>query len=150
MSPKIPGTDGRKMSKSYNNYIGLDDSPEEIGKKVRKMITDPARQRRADKGHPDVCSIYTLYKVYFPDEVQNVAGECREAEIGCTDCKERLAARVAEDLAPFRAKRLELAKRPEAVGEILQSGADRVNPIVSDCLSRARSAMRIGTLWEQS
>jgi tryptophanyl-tRNA synthetase len=149
-APKIPGTDGRKMSKSYNNYIGLDDPPEVIGKKVRKMITDPARQRRADKGHPEVCSIYTLYRVYFPDELDRVADECREAEIGCTDCKDRLAARVAEDLAPFREKRLELAKKPEAVAEILQAGADRVNPIVSESLARARQAMRIGTLWEQS
>ncbi|MHB8897037.1 MAG: tryptophan--tRNA ligase, partial [Candidatus Geothermincolia bacterium] len=145
-SPKIPGTDGRKMSKSYNNYIGLDESTEEIRKKVRKMITDPARMRRSDKGHPEVCSVYTLYRVYFPEELEAVADECREALVGCTDCKDRLAARIAEDLAPLRERRAELASRPGIVPEILVAGAEKVNPIVSGSLGRARHAMNIGSL----
>ena len=145
-SPKIPGTDGRKMSKSYNNYIGLDDSPEEIGKKVKKMITDPARMRRDDKGHPEVCTIFTLYGVYFADETGQVAGDCREAVIGCTECKEKLAARIAADLEPFRAKRAELTKKPGMVEEILEAGRAKVNPIALETLERARRAMNIGTL----
>jgi tryptophanyl-tRNA synthetase len=149
-APKIPGTDGRKMSKSYGNYIGLDEEPEQIRKKVRKMITDPARMRRDDKGHPEVCSIYTLYKVYFPDELESVADECSQALVGCTDCKDRLAERIAADLAGFREKRAELAGRPQVVGEILAAGAATVNPIVDGSLSRARSAMNIGTLQEGS
>jgi len=145
-APKIPGTDGRKMSKSYNNYIGLDEEPAAIAKKVRKMITDPARMRRDDKGHPEVCSIYTLYRVYFPDELESVADECSQALIGCTDCKDRLAERIAGELAGFRQRRVELAHRPQVVGEILDAGAARVNPIVDEALARARSAMNIGTL----
>ena len=146
VAPKMPGTDGRKMSKSYDNYIGLADPPEVIGKKVRKMITDPARMRRDDKGHPEVCSVYTLYKVYFPDELAAVADECSQALIGCTDCKDRLSARIADDLEPFRDRRDVLAGEPKVVAEILAAGAARVNPIVSDSLERARSAMNIGNL----
>jgi len=146
VAPKMPGTDGRKMSKSYDNYIGLADPPEVIGKKVRKMITDPARMRRDDKGHPEVCSVYTLYKVYFPDELSAVADECSQALIGCTDCKDRLSARIADDLEPFRDRRDVLAGEPKVVAEILAAGAARVNPIVSDSLERARSAMNIGNL----
>lgn len=145
-SPKIPGTDGRKMSKSYENYVGLEDSPADINAKVRKMITDPARARRADPGHPEVCTVYALYKVYFPDELQGVADECSGALVGCTDCKDRLADRIAAELAPFRERRAELAGRPQVVGEILEAGAGVVNPIVDESLERARRAMNIGTL----
>ncbi len=145
-SPKIPGTDGRKMSKSYGNYIGLDESPEDIHLKVRKMITDPARRRRHDKGHPEVCSVFTMYRVYFPDELESVAGECSEATTGCTDCKDRLARRIADDLEGFRNRRAGLKKKTGLIGEILEEGASRVNPIVSESLDRARRAMNIGSL----
>jgi tryptophanyl-tRNA synthetase len=147
-APKIPGTDGRKMSKSYHNYLGLDDSPEVISKKVRKMITDPARMRRDDKGHPEVCSVFTLYGLYFADILERVAGDCREAAIGCTDCKDRLSERIAQDLAPFRERRAELAGKPQIVSEILAAGSGRVNPIVDGSLARARQAMNIGTPGE--
>jgi tryptophanyl-tRNA synthetase len=145
-APKIPGTDGRKMSKSYDNYIGLDDEPQAISKKVRKMITDPARKRREDKGHPGVCTVYTLYRVYFPEELDRVSRECEQALTGCTDCKDRLAERIAADLGPFRERREELARKPGVVADILASGAEKVNPIVDESLARARRAMNIGTL----
>jgi len=145
-APKIPGTDGRKMSKSYDNYVGLDDEPQAISKKVRKMITDPARKRREDKGHPEVCTVYTLYRVYFPEELDRVSRECEQALTGCTDCKDRLAERIAADLGPFRERREELARKPGVVADILASGAEKVNPIVDESLARARRAMNIGTL----
>ena len=145
-SPKIPGTDGRKMSKSYGNYIGLDESPEEIARKVRKMVTDPARKRRSDKGHPEVCTVFTLCKIYCPDDLDALAGACREAEIGCTDCKDRLAERVAGDLAPLRERRRELEKETGLVAAILGRGAQVVNPIVEDSCAKARAAMNIGSL----
>ncbi|PKQ28008.1 MAG: tryptophan--tRNA ligase [Candidatus Anoxymicrobium japonicum] len=143
-APKIPGTDGRKMSKSYNNYIGLEDSAEVIGKKVRKMITDPARKRRDDKGHPEVCTVFSLYPIYFPDDVERVAAECKDALIGCTDCKDRIAQAIACDLAPFRKRRSELVEKPDVVREILARGANVVNPIVDESLARAKRAMKIG------
>jgi len=145
-APKIPGTDGRKMSKSYDNYIQLDDSPEDIKSKVRKMITDPARKRRDDKGHPEVCTVFELYKVYLPERLKKRKNECREALVGCTNCKDELAERIAEDLAPFRERRESLARNPGVVKEILEAGALNVSPIASECLERARRAMNIGTL----
>ncbi|MBK5093024.1 MAG: tryptophan--tRNA ligase [Actinobacteria bacterium] len=145
-APKIPGTDGRKMSKSYDNYIQLEDSPEDIERKVRKMITDPARKRREDKGHPEVCTVFELHKVHSPERLADLEKECRDALIGCTDCKDMLANRISEELAPFRERRESLATNPGIVREILEAGASKVNPIASECLERARRAMNIGTL----
>ena len=145
-TPKIPGTDGRKMSKSYDNAIMLEDGPEEIRKKVRKYITDPARKRREDKGHPDVCTIYQLYKVYFSEQLEEVADECKGALIGCTECKDRLAQRIAEELEPFRTRRAELKGNPSVVGEVLATGAEKVRPIAAQTLEKAKEAMNIGEL----
>jgi len=145
-APKIPGTDGRKMSKSYDNAIMLEDGPEEIRKKVRKYITDPARKRREDKGHPDVCTIYQLYKVYFSEQLEEVADECKGALIGCTECKDRLAQRIAEELEPFRTRRAELKGNPSMVGEVLATGAEKVRPIAAQTLEKAKEAMNIGEL----
>lgn len=145
-SPRIPGTDGRKMSKSYGNTIGLEDSPEEIRKKVRRYVTDPARIKRGDKGHPEVCTVHELCGIYFPDELEEVAGECSSAAIGCTDCKDRLAVRIAEDLAGFRENRARLALDRGVAGKVLASGAEKVRPIAAGTLARARKAMNIGNL----
>ena len=145
-SPKILGTDGRKMSKSYNNHIGLDDEPEEIRQKVRKMITDPARARRQDKGHPGTCSVFKLYEAYPEVDSRKRADECSEATVGCTDCKDEIAGVIARDMAGLRAKRRELAGNPDVVGEILAAGADVVRPIAGEVLGRVRDAMNIGTL----
>ena len=145
-APRIPGTDGRKMSKSYDNAIMLEDGPEQIRKKVRKYVTDPARVRREDKGHPEVCTVFQLYKVYFPGELEAVADECRGAVVGCTDCKDRLAERIAGDLGPFRERRAELALDPGLAGKVLEAGAEKVRPIASGTLRKARKAMNIGSL----
>lgn len=145
-APRIPGTDARKMSKSYDNIIELGDGPEEIHAKVRKMITDPARVRRGDPGHPEVCTVFQLYGVYFPDELEQVAEDCRGAVIGCTDCKDRLAERIALDMAPFRERRVELSRDPGLAGEVLAAGAEKARPIAAESLVKARSAMSIGSL----
>lgn len=145
-SPKIPGFDGRKMSKSYQNYIQLDDEPEEIKRKVRKMITDPARRRREDKGHPDVCSVYQLHMVYSGERIEEIARDCREALVGCTECKDQVAGRIADDLTEFRSRRKELEGNRVAVDDILAAGAGKVRPIAGACLERVRQAMNIGTL----
>jgi tryptophanyl-tRNA synthetase len=145
-APRIPGTDGRKMSKSYDNTIGLEDEPEVIRQKVRKMITDPARARRDDKGHPEVCSVFQLYRSYPEGQLERLASECSEALIGCTDCKDELAGRIGAELEGFRERRRRLAETPGIVAEILASGAAAVNPIVDESLARARRAMNIGSL----
>lgn len=143
-APRIPGTDGRKMSKSYDNAIGLEDSGGVIHKKVRKMITDPARKRREDKGHPEVCTVYQLCRVYFPDTLDDIARECSEALTGCTDCKDRLSERIADDLAGFRKRRSELARDPGIVEEVLGDGAEKASRIAEACLSTVRSAIGMG------
>ncbi|MDD5448424.1 MAG: tryptophan--tRNA ligase [Actinomycetota bacterium] len=145
-APKIPGTDGRKMSKSYGNCIYLTDSPEEIQKKVRRMITDPARVRREDKGHPEVCTVFELYKAYPQMDLEIVKERCREALVGCTDCKDEIALEIAHDLGEFREKRSELARKPEVVRDVLMEGANRVKPIARESLLMAREAIGIGRL----
>ncbi|MFH1151330.1 MAG: tryptophan--tRNA ligase [Actinomycetota bacterium] len=145
-APRIPGTDARKMSKSYDNAILLEDEPEVIRKKVRRMITDPARKRRDDKGHPEVCTVFTIYDVYMPEEMERVAAECRAADIGCTDCKDRLSGLIASDLAPFRERRVELAAKHGLVEDVLRRGAEAACPIAARTLERAREAIGIGAL----
>ncbi|MBN2168448.1 MAG: tryptophan--tRNA ligase, partial [Actinobacteria bacterium] len=146
-APRIPGTDGRKMSKSYGNYIQLDEDPGVIAKKINKMITDPARKRRDDKGHPEVCSVFQMHAAYLPKEkMEEIDGRCREADIGCTECKKMLAENVNESLVGFREERKKLEKNPEIVGDILRIGALKVNEIASQHLLDARKAMKIGAL----
>lgn len=146
-APRIPGTDGRKMSKSYGNYIQLDEGPDEIIKKVNKMITDPARMRRDDKGHPEVCSVFQLHGAYLSrEEMAKIDSACREAGIGCTECKKMLGENISENLAGFREERARLMKKPEIVEEILRKGSEKVNGIASECLQSARDAVKIGNL----
>ena len=114
--PKLPGTDGRKMSKSYNNCLYLSDSPEELTKKVMQMVTDPARVRRQDPGNPDVCPLFTLDKIFAPKEwCSHVDVECRRAGIGCVDDKKELLKHLLAYLKPLQERRKELSASPEKV-----------------------------------
>ncbi|HUL00743.1 MAG TPA: tryptophan--tRNA ligase, partial [Nitrospirota bacterium] len=104
--PKVPGTDGRKMSKSYNNCLYLSESPDEISKKIMQMITDPARVRRQDPGNPDVCPLYSLDKIFAPKEwCEYVNVECRRAGIGCVDDKKELLKHLLAYLKPMQERR---------------------------------------------
>lgn len=145
-APRIPGTDGRKMSKSYMNHIGLEEGAEEIKAKVRKMITDPARMRRKDKGHPEVCSVFEFYGAYPALDAEALAKECREAGIGCTDCKDMLGKAIAEEMAPFRERREELSKKPQVVADILAEGSEHAREIAGVVVADARRAMNLGSL----
>jgi len=124
---KILGLDGqRKMSKSYNNYIGLTDSEEELWEKLRRGATDPARVRRTDPGNPDVCNIFSWHKLFSPQEVQDEQAEgCRTARIGCVDCKKTLFTNMNAFLAPIRERYHELMSRPDDVKQALYRGAVR-------------------------
>ncbi len=140
---RVLGTDGRKMSKSYGNSIDLSDSPEKILKKIQMMITDPARIKRTDPGHPDVCLVYGLHKIYTVDRINEITKKCKAGEIGCVECKKLLAERVNESLTDFRVRRAEIEKNPEKVWEILKSGAEKVRPIAQKTLSEVRKRVRI-------
>ncbi len=125
-SPKLPGLDGRKMSKSYENTLMLSEPPTEIRAKLKVMVTDPARVHRTDPGDPEVCPVFDLHKVFSSEAVQREAAEgCRTAGIGCIECKGWLADAVIEHLAPIQERRAELERTPGLVREILDDGAAR-------------------------
>ena len=127
-NPKLPGTDGRKMSKSYGNTILLSDPEPEIRAKLKTMVTDPARVRRTDPGNPDVCPVFDLHKVFSSEEVQAQAAEgCRTAGIGCIQCKGWLADAVVKELAPIQERRRHYETNPDEVDAILDEGAFRAS-----------------------
>ena len=143
--PKIPGTDGRKMSKSYDNAIFLSDTPEEITAKIKPMITDPARKRRTDPGNPEVCPVYDLHKVFTPKAERDsyVVPGCTTAGIGCLDCKQVLLKHALPMLAPISERRAELARDPDTVLEILEDGTARAKKVASETLAEVKAAMQI-------
>jgi tryptophanyl-tRNA synthetase len=142
---KVVGIDGKdKMSKSLNNHIELASTPEEMTARVREMVTDPARMKRTDPGNPDICNVYTMHKIFSPqEEVDMVNVECRRAGIGCVDCKKRLAANLNTHLEPFRAKRAEFASRPDYVTDVLNDGARRARVIAEKTMEEVREAMAL-------
>ncbi|MGH9452567.1 MAG: tryptophan--tRNA ligase [Terriglobia bacterium] len=143
-SPRVPGTDGRKMSKSYNNAIYLSDPPEAVAKKVMVMVTDPARKRRTDKGNPDVCPVFDLHKIYsLPAVIDRVNRECRTAEIGCVDCKKLLIEGLNRSLEPMRERRREFEKHPDRVWEILDDGTRKARVVAQATMVEVRSAMHL-------
>jgi tryptophanyl-tRNA synthetase len=139
--PKVLGLDGRKMSKSYNNSILLAESEESLGKKLLTMKTDTGRVRRNDPGDPANCPVFTYYDFFAPDLKEETAAGCRSAQLGCVDCKKQLLARVSVKLEPFRAKRSELAAKPQQVGDILAAGADKARIVARTTMERVRESM---------
>ncbi|RJP54351.1 MAG: tryptophan--tRNA ligase [Anaerolineaceae bacterium] len=142
---KVVGIDGRdKMSKSLNNHIELASTPEETVKRVREMVTDPARQRKTDPGNPDICNVFTMHKIFSPqEEVDMINTECRRAGIGCVDCKLRFANNLNKHLEPFRAKRAELASQESYVKDVLNDGAKRARVIAQKTMEEVREAMQL-------
>jgi tryptophanyl-tRNA synthetase len=143
-SPRIPGTDGRKMSKSYGNAIFLKDPPELVREKLKPMLTDPARKRRSDPGTPEKCPVFDLHRAFSPQASQDWAAEgCRSAGIGCLDCKGRLADHLLERLATIHARRPEYTKRPDTTWDILKEGSRRARETAAATLDEVRAAMGI-------
>ena len=140
-SPMIPGSDGRKMSKSLDNYIGVRDDADEISAKVRSFVTDPQKLRRGDPGRPEICPIFAIERHFTPDAVDRIDRTCRTGELGCVENKTFLADRLIELFAPFRERRAQLAATPGIVEEVLASGARRVRPTARDTLAAVREAM---------
>ena len=141
-TPRIPGTDGRKMSKSYGNFISLSESDDSIRTKSRAMITDPQRKRRTDPGNPDVCPVYDWHKLFSPPEtLQWAADGCRSAGIGCIECKMAMADHLIKWIEPVRARREEYAAHPEKVLKILDDGSARAREVAQNTMSRVRDAV---------
>jgi tryptophanyl-tRNA synthetase len=139
--PLVPGSDGRKMSKSLDNAIGIADEPDQIRAKVRSFITDPQKVRRGDPGRPEICPIFALHTRFSQDIVEWTRDNCRSGALGCVDCKTNLADRLIEQLAPIRERRRALAEEPGLVAKVLAEGRERVRPVVRETLDAVRDAM---------
>jgi tryptophanyl-tRNA synthetase len=142
--PKVPGTDGRKMSKSYGNAIQLSDPSDVIRQKIRPMVTDPARQRRSDPGNPDICPVFDLHKIFTPEaERQVVATGCRTAGIGCLDCKDVLLTSMLPPLEKIRERRQAFAEKPDVVKEVLIEGSRRARVVAQQTMKEVRDAVKL-------
>ena len=142
--PKVLGTDGRKMSKSYGNTINLSDTEPVVRQKLKTMVTDPARVRRTDPGNPDVCPVYEFHKIYSPQAVQEqINTDCRSAAIGCIDCKKQVADRMVAAMAPMWDARASLVSHPSRIEEIVQAGSAKAEAIAKATLAEVNEAMKI-------
>jgi tryptophanyl-tRNA synthetase len=141
-TPRIPGLDGRKMSKSYGNAITLSESDADIRRKTKVMVTDPARKRRTDPGNPDVCPVYDWHKLFSSPETLAWAAEgCRSAGIGCIECKAKMADHLIEWIAPIRERRVQYEKNPARVLEVIDTGSKRARDVAKVTLERVREAV---------
>jgi tryptophanyl-tRNA synthetase len=139
--PKVPGTDGRKMSKSYDNAIYLSDPPEVIVGKVRPMVTDPARKRRSDPGNPEVCPVFDLHRIFSPAADREWAAHgCRTAGIGCLDCKAKLLEHMLPPLGKIRERRQQFAEKPGDIVDILREGSRRARAVARQTMEEVRAA----------
>jgi tryptophanyl-tRNA synthetase len=142
--PKLVGTDGRKMSKSYDNAIYLSDTPEEVEQKLRTMVTDPARIKRTDTGTPELSPVYQLHKIFSSkEEQQEVAEGCRTAGIGCIDCKKILIKNVFKVMEPIWTKRNGLINNPDVLHDIVDKGIEKAKRVAGETMQLVREAMGI-------
>ncbi|MGD8718913.1 MAG: tryptophan--tRNA ligase [Candidatus Zixiibacteriota bacterium] len=140
---RLPGLDGRKMSKSYDNAIYIKDSAADVMKKVKTMFTDPKRVYRRDPGHPDECNVYLYRRLYEAANAEGVSEACKKAEIGCTDCKVALAAAINEYLAPLREKRGDFEARPDYLRDVLEEGARKAREVARRTCDEAYAAAHL-------
>lgn len=143
-APKLPGTDGRKMSKSYGNTILLTDPEPVVRQKLKPMVTDPARVRRTDPGNPDVCPVGDLHKIFSTKEtLAKVYEGCRSAGIGCLECKSWVADAIVAGLAPMQERRKKYEQNPRLAWDILEAGSAKARAAAEATMQEARSAMHM-------
>ncbi len=148
-APKLPGTDGRKMSKSYGNTILLTDPEAVVRQKLKTMVTDPARVRRSDPGNPDVCPVGDLHKIFSSKETMAKVYEgCRSAGIGCIECKSWAADGLVQLLNPMQQRRKKFEENPRLAWDILEAGTERARQAASETMERVRDAMGMSLAYE--
>ena len=140
---RLLGLDGRKMSKSYNNYIALSEEPESIRKKVQNMFTDPARVKITDPGHPEKCNVHNYYAVFAPLRKQEIDERCRKAQIGCTECKKELSSLLIKFLEPIQEKRNKLIENKEEILHILDAGEKKAQAVASSTMEEVKKLLNI-------
>lgn len=145
--PKVVGVDGRKMSKSYENCVYLSDTPEEVDKKIKTMMTDPQRMRRTDAGDPELSPVFQLHKIFSSKAEQDeVAEGCRTAGIGCIDCKKVLIKNLFKMLEPIWEKREELLNKPDYVEEVISSGTAKAKKTSDVTMADVRKAIKFDSI----
>ncbi len=147
-TPRLPGTDGRRMAKSYGNAIWLSDAPDDIRTKVRNMMTDPQRQRRTDPGRPEICPVFAFHKLFSTpangadaDILPRIDRECRTAAIGCVDCKALMGNSLVRWIEPVQARRKEFEAHPRQVWDILDAGSKKARGVARRTMRRVRNAI---------
>lgn len=140
---RLLGLDGRKMSKSYNNYIALSDAPGVVAKKVQSMFTDPTRIKFSDPGHPDKCNVHSYYAVFAPERKKEVDEVCRRAQIGCTECKKELGRILSKFLEPIQEKRNALLKNEGEIMDILEEGQKKAGAVGSQTMDEVRKIINL-------
>ena len=143
-TPLIPGADGRKMSKSLDNAIGIRDDEDTVRATVRSFITDPQKLRRGDPGRPEICPVFALHRKFSPDDVERIEATCRTGELGCVDCKGILADHLVEMFGGFRERRREIASTPGVVSDVLAAGAETARQVAHATMTAVRDAMHLG------
>jgi tryptophanyl-tRNA synthetase len=142
--PDVPGTDGRKMSKSYGNTIDIADDERTTTKKIRSMVTDPQKVRRHDPGRPEICPVFKLHEIVNAPRLEPIAAECRSGALGCVDCKTECAAAMDTYMRPVRERRASID--PARVARILDDGAERARAVAAETIASVKDAMQIGRL----
>ncbi|HEY2591560.1 MAG TPA: tryptophan--tRNA ligase [Steroidobacteraceae bacterium] len=143
-TPRVPGLDGRKMSKSYGNAIGMREDPDAVAQKLKTMQTDPARVRRTDPGDPDKCPVWELHKIYSDEPTRTWVSEgCRSAGIGCLDCKRPVIDKIVEEVRGFRRRAQEFEDNPDLVRSIAVEGAEKARDAARQTLEEVRRAMHL-------
>ncbi len=140
-APLVPGSDGRKMSKSYGNTIEMAAPPDEIRGILRKYLTDPQKVRRGDKGRPEICPIFALQRIYNKGEEDEIATGCRSGALGCVDCKGKLATALLAVLEPMQEQRRAFERDREAVTDMLHEGSARARAVAEETMTAVRAAM---------
>lgn len=142
-TPKVPGTDGRKMSKSYGNSLYISEDPKSLWDKLRTMMTDPAREKRTDPGSPEKCPVWDIHKVFNKDAAQRAEIDkgCRTAGIGCIDCKKMLNAHIVELMEPIHERRARYEKDPALLNDVIAQGAKRAEAVAGETMRQIYPAM---------
>ena len=141
---RLPGLDGKRMSKSVGNTILLSDTPEAIQQKMRGAVTDPLKVRKNDPGRPEICLVFTYHQKFNVAEVPEIEAGCRSGALGCVECKRRASAKIAEALTPFREKRAYFESHPGEIETILADGETRARSRAQETMAEVHAVMKLG------